>query len=70
MEITERVLLAYGFKKKSGKDGFYYVKGRVGIVKNLKWQPFDTENIIPLSGTYVDTMEELTKLVQEAGLTI
>lgn len=70
MEITEKVLLANGFIKKYGKDGFFFAKGKVGLVKNIKWLTFDTENNTPLSDTYVDTMEELVKLTQEAGLTI
>ncbi len=70
MEITEKVLLANGFKKKYGKEGCFYAKGKVGLVKNIKWQPFNAEDNIPLSDTYVDTMEELVKLVLEAGMTI
>ena len=70
MEITEKVLLANGFIKKYGKGGCFYAKGKVGLVKNIKWQPFDTEDNIPLSDTYVNTIEELVKLAQEAGVTI
>lgn len=70
MKISEEILLANGFEKKKCKDGYYYAKGKVGIVKNIKWQPFDTEDNIPLSDTYVDTMEELIRLSQEAGITI
>lgn len=71
MVITEEVLLENGFVKEEGSDGPFYVKGKVGVVKNLRWQPCNVDTGNP-KGTlcYVDTMEELAELAQKAGLTI
>ena len=68
MKITEKLLLENGFEKRNNTEGEYYVKDKVAIVKNIKWLLCNNETGFPLNtGVYIDTMEELEELAQEAN---
>lgn len=71
MAITEELLLENGFEKRYNTEGEYYVKGKVAIVKNIKWLPCNYETGFPLNtGGYINTMEELAELAKEANVSI
>lgn len=71
MEITEKVLLKNGFEKKLAGNGYFFVKGKIGVVQNLKWLVCDVEQGSPYgTNTYVNTMEELYRFAKEGGVSI
>lgn len=53
MEITEKVLLKNGFEKKLAGNGYFFVKGKIGVVQNLKWLVCDVETGEPIWYEYV-----------------
>ena len=69
MEISEEVLLKNGFEKRSNRNGVFYVKGKIGLVQNVRWLPCNMETGEPHStNTYVNTIEELYKLAKDGGV--
>lgn len=69
MKITESSLLKEGFEKKCIKGGCFYVNGEIGVVFNDKWLPCNIETGEPYNtGVYVETIEELYKLANDAGI--
>ena len=65
--ITEDQLLQRGFVRKQSALGFYYVLDNFGIVCNVRWQVCNSDTGEPLSTLlYVNTMEELEKLIGES----
>ena len=69
MKITETLLLEKGFEKKCINGGCYYVKGKVGVVYNDIWLPCNIETGEPYNtGIYVETLEDLYKLANKAGI--
>ena len=71
MKISEEVLLENGFEKRQGQNGYFFVKGRIGVVQNVKWLACNVETGEP-DGTnsYVNTIEELYKLAKEGGVCV
>lgn len=68
MKISEEVLLENGFEKRQGRNGYFFVKGRIGVVQNVKWLACNVETGEPdETNTYINTIEELYKLAKEGG---
>ena len=68
MEITEKSLFENGFEKKQDKEGSFYIKGKIGVVQNIKWLPCNVETgELLVTNTYVNTLEELYKYAEEGG---
>ena len=71
MKITDTLLLEKGFEKKFSKDGFFYVKGKIGVVYNGMWLPCNVDTGVPINTCIrVDSIEDLYKLAKEAGESI
>lgn len=66
--LTRQILLENGFEEKMMYGQIFYVKGNCAVVHSFKWVPCNLESGVPLStNVYVNTMEELEKLLQEGG---
>lgn len=66
--LSREILLEKGFVEKTKFGQEVYVKGDVALVNSFKWVPCYMESGEPLAtNVYVDTWEELEKLMQEGG---
>ena len=67
-KLTRQILLKKGFEEKMMYGQIFFVKGNCAVVYSFKWVPCDLKSGAPLStNVYVDTAEELEKLLQEGG---
>ena len=67
--LSREILLEKGFEVKTmeGKDAF--VKDEIAIVFTTKWEPCRLEaGRLISTNMYIDTWEELEKLMQEGGI--
>jgi hypothetical protein len=67
--LSREILLEKGFEERTKFGQEVYAKGNVALVKSFKWVPCHWESGEPLAtNVYVDTWEELEKLMQEGGV--
>ena len=67
--LSREVLLEKGFEAKTMEGKTVFVKEEIAIVFTTKWNPCRLEAGRPIStNVYVDTWEELEKLMQEGGI--
>lgn len=67
--LSIELLLEKGFEEKIMEGKSVFVKEGIAIVLTTKWQPCRMEaGRLISTNVYVDTWEELEKLMQEGGI--
>lgn len=67
--LSRDVLLEKGFEEKTMEGKTFFVKEGVAIVFTTQWKPCRLEaGKLIATNVYVDTWEELEKLLREGGI--